>query len=292
LLAFGSGAANGLIVERIKEGVIGKLKEIHNWTNRPVWPQYTHVPEDQPAVPKGFNWDLWLGPERDRPYHPHYTHTVYRGWYDFGGGSMADMGNYSLWPIFTGLDLDAPLSAEAFASHTCEIVDNVSRTVRNESAYPHACMMRFKYVAKGSRPAVDLFWYDGGMKPRLPEEVESQGAAMTREGMLFVGEQGSIMASFHGRNPQLFANGKVEPLTLSHAPDDDARRNGWLAAMRGESSPGSFLYAGPITDTFNLGTVALRAKQKVDFDSDKMVITNVEAANMLLRREYREGWEM
>jgi hypothetical protein len=107
-----------------------------------------------------------------------------------------------------------------------------------------------------------------------------------------VGEQGSIMASFHGRNPQLFASGKVEPLSLSNGAEDDARRNGWLAAMRGESSPGSFLYAGPITDTFNLGTVALRARQKVDFDSDKMAITNVKAANKFLYREYRDGWEL
>jgi predicted dehydrogenase len=291
LLAYGSGAANGLIVQRIKQGVIGKLKEIHNWTNRPVWPQYTHVPTDTPATPKGFDWKLWLGPERDRPYHPHYTHTVYRGWYDFGGGSMADMGNYSLWPVFTGLELDAPVSAQAFASHTCEIVDHVSRTVKNEAAYPHACMMRFQYAAKGNRPPIELFWYDGGMKPRLPAEVEAHDAKMNREGILFVGEQGSILASFHGRNPQLFADGKVEPLALPAAPDEDHRRNAWLAAMRGEASPGSFLHAGPITDTFNLGTVALRAKQRVMFDSDNMT-TDVKAANQFLFRDYRPGWEL
>jgi hypothetical protein len=290
LLAYGSGAANGLIVKRIKEGVIGKLKEIHNWTNRPVWPQYTEVPKDTPPVPKGLDWDLWLGPERDRPYHPHYTHTVYRGWYDFGGGSMADMGNYSLWPVFTGLELDAPLSAEAYASHTCDIVDNVSRTVNNDTAYPHACTMRFKYAAKDNRPAVDLFWYDGGMKPRLPEEVESQNVDMTKEGILFVGDGGSIMASFHGRSPRLFTDGKVQPLSLPDDQASDARD--WLAAMKGEQSPGSFLHAGPITDTFNLGTIALRAKQKVLFDSQNMKITNSQAANKFLYREYRKGWEL
>jgi hypothetical protein len=292
LLAYGSGASNGLIVQRIKQGVIGQLREVHNWTNRPVWPQYTHVPTDSPPIPKGFDWKLWLGPERDRKYHPHYTHTVYRGWYDFGGGSMADMGNYSLWPIFTGLELEAPVSAEAFASHTCEIVDNVCRTVNSAAAYPHACTLRFQYAAKGDRAAIELFWYDGGMKPRLPEEVESLGAQMGPEGILFVGEQGSIMASFHGRNPQLYANGKVEPLSLPAAPGDDTRQNPWLAAMKGQPSPGSFLHAGPITDTFNLGTVALRAKQKVTFDSENMAITNVNAANKFLRREYREGWEL
>src|ERR1051326_9060821 len=79
----------------IKDGAIGSLREVHNWTNRPVWPQYATIPTDTPQVPKGFDWDLWLGPEADRPYHPNYTHMVFRGWYDFGGGSMADMGHYS-----------------------------------------------------------------------------------------------------------------------------------------------------------------------------------------------------
>ncbi len=292
LLAYGSGAANGLIVERIKEGVIGKLKEIHNWTNRPVWPQYTEIPTDKPQVPKGFNWDLWLGPAAERPYHPHYTHTVYRGWYDFGGGSMADMGNYSLWPIFTGLELDSPLSAEAQATHTCDIANNVSRTVDNDFSYPNACTLRFKFAAKGDRPAVDLFWHDGGMKPRLPDEVEAQNAEMGREGILFVGDRGSIMASFHGRNPQLFAKGKVAPLAVTEGEAADRTGNPWLAAMKGDHSPGSFLHAGPITDTFNLGTVALRAKQKVQFDSQAMKITNSPAAERLLYREYRDGWEL
>ena len=112
LLAYGSGAGNGRIASRIKEGVIGPLREVHNWSNRPVWPQYTEIPTDRPPIPKGFDWDLWLGPALDRPYHPHYTHTVFRGWYEFGGGSMADMGIYSLWPVFTELELGAPLSAE------------------------------------------------------------------------------------------------------------------------------------------------------------------------------------
>jgi predicted dehydrogenase len=151
LLAYGSGAGNGRIAEQIKKGVIGRLREIHNWTNRPVWPQYTEIPTDRPPIPKGFDWQLWLGPTLDRPYHPHYTHTVFRGWYDFGGGSMADMGIYSLWPVFTALDLDAPVSAHAWATHTCTITDNVSRTVQNEFSYPTGCALRFEFAAKRDR---------------------------------------------------------------------------------------------------------------------------------------------
>lgn len=301
LLAYGSGEGNAAIARKIKEGVIGRLREIHNWTNRPVWPQYTEMPRDRPPVPKGLDWDLWLGPALDRPYHPHYTHTVFRGWYDFGGGSMADMGIYSLWPVFTELDLGVPLSAEAWATHTCSIVDNISRTDRNDFSYPTACSIRFQFAASGDRPAVDLFWYDGGMKPRLPEEIRAQTAGMAIEGILFVGDEGSILAGFNGQDPQCFAKGKKQAL-FQGEPSRVARRSPkargarsspWVAAAKGaEPSPGNFLAAAAITDTVNLGTVALRAGTKVLFDSQKMQITNVAAANKYLVREYRKGWEL
>ncbi len=294
LLAYGSGTGNGLIAQRIKEGVIGALREVHNWTNRPVWPQYTEIPTDTPPVPKGLDWDLWLGPALPRPYHPHYTHTVFRGWYDFGGGSMADMGIYSLWPVFTALGLGCPIGAEAWATHTCTIVDQVSRTAKNDFAYPAGCTIRLKFAAREDMPAVDLFWYDGGMKPRLPEEIETQNVPMPREGILFVGDQGKIMAGFNGQNPQLFAKGKSEALRLERAERGrGGRHSTWLQAVKGgEPSPGSFLNAGPITDAVNLGTVALRAGKKVLFDSEKMKITNAADANKYLRREYRDGWEL
>ncbi len=297
LLAYGSGTGNGRIAERIKEGVIGPLREVHNWTNRPVWPQYTEIPTDRPPVPKGLDWDLWLGPTLDRPYHPHYTHTVFRGWYDFGGGSMADMGIYSLWPVFETLGLEAPLSAQAWATHTCTITDNVSRTVRNDFSYPTAFTLRFQFAARQAMPALDLFWYDGGMKPRLPREVEAHNVEMDREGILFVGDEGAIMASFHGEEPRLFAKGQNKPLQLNATSSQGTRRGGrhnpWLDACQGgEPSPGSFLNAAAITDAVNLGTVALRAGKKVLFDSESMKITNVPGANKYLRREYRQGWAL
>ena len=95
------------VMNWIRDGSIGTLREVHNWSNRPVWPQYATIPAETPPAPKGFHWDLWLGPEAERPYHPDYTHMVFRGWYDFGGGSMADMGHYSLWSVFNALELSA-----------------------------------------------------------------------------------------------------------------------------------------------------------------------------------------
>ncbi|NQU26259.1 MAG: Gfo/Idh/MocA family oxidoreductase [Candidatus Nealsonbacteria bacterium] len=310
LLAYGSGTGNAIIARRVQQGAIGTLREIHNWTNRPVWPQYTEIPTDRPPVPKGLDWDLWLGPAVDRPFHPHYTHTVFRGWYDFGGGSMADMGIYSLWPVFSVLNLGVAYSAEARATHTCTIVDQVSRPAKNDFSFPTACTIRLKFAARENTPAVDLFWYDGGMKPRLPGEVEAYDVEMPREGILFVGTEGTIMAGFHGQNPQRFAKGKREPLDTREDSSADAewsrrqqgtlsrggpggRYGAWQRAVRGgEASPGSFLGAGPITDAVNLGAVALRAGRKVLFDSAKMKITNDAGANKYLHREYRAGWEL
>jgi len=298
LLAFGSGAANGLICAKIKQGAIGRLREIHNWTNRPVWPQYAEIPRDRPPVPDGFDWSLWLGPALYRPYHPHYTHTVFRGWYDFGGGSMADMGIYALWPVFEELGLEAPVSADAWATHTCAIVDLVSRPMPNDFSYPAACRLRFEFAASGDRPGLELFWYDGGMKPRLPKRIQDDIEAISREGILFVGDEGSILAGFHGRNPRIYTKNGVEPLW---APGSQEAANGspkdrtqvWIDAFRnGEPSPGSFLRTGPISDTVNLGTVALRAGKKVLFDSATMKITNDSDANRHLVREYRPGWEI
>lgn len=302
LLAYGSGTGNAVIAQQIKAGIIGPLREVHNWANRPVWPQYTEIPQGRPPVPKGFNWDLWLGPALDRPYHPHYTHTVFRGWYDFGGGSMADMGIYSLWPVFAALELDVPVSAEAWATHTCSIADNVSRPTKNDFAYPTACTLRFRFAARGDLPATDLFWYDGGMKPRLPAELEFQQVEMSREGILFVGDSGTIMAGFHGDHARLFTKGKSEPLGPKESAAQTAQRQQrrlaerhipWREAVQGgPASPGNFLNAAAITDAVNLGTIALRVGKKVVFDSQKMKISNAPEANKYLRREYRNGWEL
>jgi len=298
LLAYGAGAGNTRIMGRIKEGTIGGLREIHIWSNRPVWPQYTEIPTDTPPVPKGLDWDLWLGPVLDRPYHPHYTNAVFRGWYDFGGGSMADMGIYSLWPVFVSLNLGSPVSAEATKTHSCEIVSNVSRTKNNDFSYPTACTIRFTFAANAGMSAPVLFWYDGGILPQLPDEIASQNPDIPVEGILFVGEKGMIMAGFMGEEPQLYTQGRNEPLFPSQPAEQAGKHEEqetppWLPALKGgPQSPGSFLNAGAISDAVNLGTVSLRAGKKVLFDSDSMKITNDEAADQYLYREYRKGWEL
>ncbi len=300
-LPYGSGDAMRLIVARINAGVIGKLREVHNWSARPMWPQYTEIPADRPPVPKGLDWDLWLGPEHDRPYHPHYTHAVFRGWYDFGGGSLADMGHYSLWPVFTGFNLGAPLSVQAWQTHYCSIVDQVSKRVKNDFSFPAACTIQFKYAARGDMPALDLFWYDGGMRPRVPEEMASEDKDLSPEGIMFIGDEGKIVAGFAGQNPQIYPKSKSDLLGISPVPPrggsrrgtDQGRRELWLEAIKGgPPSPGAFPNAAALSDSVNLGAVALRTGRKILFDSENMKITNVPEANKYLFREYRKGWEL
>jgi hypothetical protein len=290
-----------LVMQWIKDGSIGTLRAVHNWTNRPVWPQYLTLPQDRPPIPEGFEWDLWLGPALDRPYHPHYTHAVFRGWYDFGGGSIADMGHYSLWIVFRTLKLGAPLSVEATPSTACTIIEQVSTKIRNDYSFPQASTIRFRFPAREEFGPLDLWWHDGGMKPPMPEELYQDNRELPAEGMMFVGDKGKILAGFRIDDPHLIPEKKMRAYTDSHpapAPSGDTvnERNGlaeWVTACRGgKPSEGSFLHAGPISDAFNLGAIACRVGKRLEWDAQNAKIANVPEANQYLTREYRRGWEL
>jgi hypothetical protein len=283
----------------IRDGAIGTLREVHNWTNRPVWPQYPTLPADTPPVPEGFDWDLWLGPEAQRPYHPTYTHMVFRGWYDFGGGSMADMGHYALWTVFNALELSGPTSVEPMLSHHCMLRDSVSTTIRNDFSFPAASIVRFKYPAKGPRPPVDLIWYEGGIKPSTPEELGDTD--LPAEGMMFTGDKGKILAGFRVEQPKLIQGSKM---TASTAPERQRRAQSeqpqlspglkqWVECCKGgKQSPGAFIGAGPLSEAVNLYAVALRTGRKLVWDAGAGKATNYANANQYLARQYRKGWEL
>jgi Oxidoreductase family, C-terminal alpha/beta domain/Oxidoreductase family, NAD-binding Rossmann fold len=295
LLAWSKQSGNDIVKQWIKDGLIGNLLEIHNWSNRPVWPQWTSNPKDTVPVPEGFNWDLWLGLVPDRPYHPNYTHNVFRGWYDFGGGSIADMGHYSLWPMFLTLGINtAPLSVEAFGTTTSIVDNHVSHREQNGVAFPHSCIVRFKFPKQETLPAFELFWYDGGMKPRTPDELEN--GTLQPEGMMFVGDKGKIVSGFRNESPKLLPESKMKSYLDGKEAPKNVMENGekyWIEAFKNKTqSPGSFLGARAVTETILLGGVALRSKKKLIYDSASMKITNDNDANKFLYREYRKGWEM
>jgi hypothetical protein len=296
LLAWSKQPGTELVKQWIADGHIGQLREIHNWSNRPVWPQWTANPVDTPPIPEGFDWQLWLGPVPDRPYHPNYTHNVFRGWYDFGAGSIADMGHYSLWPLFLTLGINtAPYSAEACGTTTSAIDNQVCHGVQNNVAFPYSCMVRFKFPKQDTLPPFELFWYDGGMRPGTPDELGN--ASLEREGMMFAGDKGIIMAGFRCEDPRLLPASKMESVMKGQPVKGRVQETAdppyWIEAFRNKTqSPGSFLQAAPVTETILLGAVALRAKKKLLYNSQDMKITNDEDANKYFYREYRKGWEL
>jgi predicted dehydrogenase len=304
------GAGQKLAIEMIKKGAIGTLREIHNWSMRPMWPQFPTRPNETPPIPAGFDWTLWLGPSLDRAYHPSYTHTNFRGWYEFGGGSIADMGHYSLWPIFQLLELESPISVESTPSHVCTVSDDVCLQIKNDYSFPAACTIRMRFAPKGERAALDIFWYDGGIKPPVPEELMADNQETSEEGMLFVGDKGKILGGFRGENAQLIPEARMKAFRTEHnlpepAPrqrrgggrqggDPAARNAAWINAFKGgPRSYGDFLLARPISDAVNLAAISLRlGGRRLLWDSAAARITNISEANRFLTREYRQGWEI
>jgi hypothetical protein len=281
----------------INSGAIGELKEVHNWSFRPVWPQYTTVPTDTPEIPEGFDWDLWLGPEAWRPYHPHYTNMVFRGWYDFGGGSMADMGHYSLWTVFEALKLEKPTIIEPCLNHVCGIKEDGSAfKVYNDYSFPFACSVRFKYPAIKDRPAVDLIWYDGGMRPPVPQEFYDKVIEFPSEGMMFKGDKGIIMTSgFKVEDPYLLS-GEVKETKEVSAASGAVKIPGVKRFIEGvkkkEQIAGSFRQAWPITEAVNLYAAALRANKTLLYNAEQMKVKNDEKVSSYLDRNYRNGWKL
>ena len=300
--AFGDGNMDQ-IKKWIDAGAIGRLREIHNWTNRPVWPQYPVIPTEQPPVPDGLNWDLWLGPAEMRPYHPQYTNATFRGWYEFGAGAIADMGYYSLWPVFDALQLDSATSASTRFSRVVELRNNVPYTIVNDYSYPMAAAYRFEIPYKNGSGSIVLQWHDGGMKPQTPEGYE--GDDLPIEGMMFIGDEGAIISGFLREDPQIvgpraaaYADIKGSPIAENpyDLMSDGTPRwlQRWIDGCRGKGKgPGSFENAKEVNETFNLGSVSLMSNGKrVEYDPKTRTITNDAEANKLLTRKTRKGWEM
>jgi hypothetical protein len=223
---------------------------------------------------------------------------VFRGWYDFGGGSMADMGHYSLWTVFNALKLTSPTVIEPHRSHVCGFRGAVPYRINNDFSFPMASTVRFSYPANGNRPPVDLYWYDGGMRPPIPEELSRENKELPQEGMMFVGDQGKILAGFNIQNPQIISGKKMEaPANITTGPQNQVQQTSVAlplfvnACKTGKQYPGSFSEAEYLTEAVNLYAVALRTHKLLKYDAATMKITNVPDANKYLSREYRKGWE-
>jgi predicted dehydrogenase len=271
------------LCEWLADGAIGPVRQVHNWSSRPFWPQGLDRPEESHPVPEGLDWDLWLGPAPERPFHRTYAPFVWRGWHDFGGGALGDMGNYSFDTIFRALKLEAPSSVEASSSR------------RHAETFPQASLIHLNFPARGELPPVRLTWYDGGLKPPRPDELEDD-QPLAEEGLLFVGDRGAILCGFNGRRPQLIPAAKMKaykqpPPTLPRSPGNDRE---WLdACAGGKARPGAnFEFSGAVNEALLLGNVALRTGQRLVWDRANLKAANLPAAEQYISPKRRQGWAL
>jgi predicted dehydrogenase len=273
--------ATRLLCEWVWSGVIGPVHQVLNWSSRPFWPQGIARPDIEQPVPSHLNWDLWLGPAAGRPYHAAYQPFVWRGWHDFGAGALGDMGCYSFDTIFRVLRLDAPTAVEA------------SSTEAFPESFPKASVIHFDFPHRDGQPAVRVTWYDGGLRPPRPEELD--GPALEKEGLLFVGEKGKILCGFNGEQPRLIPEAVMAAFsppapTLPRSPGNERE---WLDACKGGPPGGAdFPFSARVTEAILLGNIALRTGERLLWDRASGTITNAPKANDHLRDRYREGWAL
>ncbi|HEX6802233.1 MAG TPA: Gfo/Idh/MocA family oxidoreductase [Terriglobales bacterium] len=277
------------LCEWIWSGAIGPVRQVANWSSRPFWAQGLERPKDTDPVPEGLDWNLWLGPAPERPFNHVYLPFVWRGWIDFGCGALGDMGSYSFDTIFRVLKLEAPTTVEA------------SSTDRYQETYPVASIVRYDFPARGDMPPVKFSWYDGGLKPPRPDELEDDRPLKGDgedgdEGLLFIGDSGKILCGFNGSNPKMIPDAKMAsfkqpPKTLPRSPGNERE---WLDACKGgKTKPGgNFEFEGMVTETLLLGNIAACTGQRLHWDRANLKVVNSDAAQKLVSPERRTGWEL
>jgi len=286
--------ATRLLTEWVAAGVIGQVREVHNWSQRPYWPQGMERPKVSEPVPEGLDWDLWLGPAPVRPYSHVYLPFVWRGWFDFGVGAIGDMGNYSFDTMFRALKLTSPISVDA------------SSTPSFPETYPVGSLIHWEFAALEGRAPVTIHWYDGDLRPPRSAELaagEHMSDVEDGEGMLLVGDRGKILCGFEGQNARLLPTSRMK--AFEPPPDDLPKSPGayqeWLDAIRGGAPPrANFEFEQKVVETVLLGSVAVRMGTKLEWDAENERIVrlaegragDLEAANAQINPSRREPWEL
>jgi predicted dehydrogenase len=287
--------------EWVRAGAVGEVREVHVWTDRPVWPQGMARPEETPPVPATFAWDLWLGPAPERPYHPVYHPFRWRGWHDFGTGALGDMGCHTFHVIFQALRLEHPTHVQACANFQmlpayAGDADQdwmMSKKAKYPETFPMASIVTWDFPARGELPAVRMHWYDGGLRPPRPEGWP-QDKEYPGDGILFSGSKGVLFSEFTG-GPVIVSGEKKKSF---HAPRPSLPRTKghYLefveAAKGGPPANCNFEFGGRLTEVALLGTIAQRTGGVLEWDAARGSFTNDETANRLIQPPYREGWSL
>jgi len=286
-----SGEGIRLVVEWIRAGLIGEVREVDAWCDLSYYPwghaywssKWGERPADAPVPPAGLDWDLWIGPAPFRPYHQAYHPLVWRCWWDFGVGMMGDRGAHTLDAAVWALDLDAPETVEATS---CGL---------NAETHPLTAIVTYRFPARGDRPPVKLTWYEGTRAPR-PEELEDGRKMPDEGGLVFKGAKGKIMCGVYGDGPRLIPEKLMQEAVRperSIVRVEGSHEQDWARACKAGTKAGAaFEYSGPLTEICLLGNVAKRLDTRIAWDAANLRVTNSAEAEALIRRPYRPGWSL
>jgi predicted dehydrogenase len=287
-----SGEGIRLVCEWLWDGAIGEVRDVDAWCDLSYYP-WGHAgwsskwgvrPTDTPSLPDKLNWDLWLGPAKERPYHPAYHPMVWRCWWDFGVGMMGDRGAHTLDAAVWGLKLGHPTSIEA------------TSTALNPDTHPVAAMVTYKFPAREGLPPLKLTWWEGLRAPR-PDDLDDDLVMPAEGGILFKGTKGKIMAGVYSQRPMLLPTALDKdykrPAKTIPRVEGEAHELEWVrAAKAGKPAVSNFDYAAHLTEICLLGNLAKRMDCRLDWDGVNMKATNSPEANQYVRTEYRQGWSL
>jgi len=281
-----AGEGTRLLREWFDAGVLGEVRNVHSWTDRPIWPQGVNAPDHSklmPVVPKTLDWDLWLGVAQPREFDPAYLPFNWRGYYDFGTGAIGDIACHQLDAAYWTLRLTQPVSVEAaFAKATAV-------------SWPLAAVINFQFAARGALPPVTIHWYDGNIQPPRPSELEAD-RKLPESGSFIVGSKATVITDPNGFGIRILPESKMRDLAPTLPPKTIPRIEGghfaeWVRACKGGPAAGSnFNHSAALTETALLGCVAIRAGRRLEYDAQAMKFTNYAPANQFLKKEYRTGF--
>jgi len=279
--------------EWIQSGLLGKIREVHCWTNRPIWPQGMVRPAAEP-VPSTMNWDVWLGPAPEASYSSKIAPFKWRGFWDYGAGALGDMAAHIIDHPVWALGLGAPLGVKVEFKRT--------NPASAKDTFPVSTVVTYKFAARGKQPPVTLKWFDGKNRPPRPEGLDEGRKMPTSGGVIYFGSKRNMMHGSHGGVPRIFPEAEMRAVNKGglRPPKTIPRSLGhyeeWIQAIKAGDPDGpksNFSYAGPLTETMLLGCVAARVGSgtKLRWDSKRMK-TNNALANRYIQHEYRKGWSL
>jgi len=264
------------VVELVQSGAIGDVSDVHVWCSKS-WGGGDR-PKDKPPVPKGLNYDLWLGPAPERPYNPAYIPFSWRGWWDFGGGTLADMACHHMDLPFWALKLRHPskITADGPKAHAETAAKELTVT--------------YEYPAREKMPALTLTWYDGGRRPKILTEMN---LPKWGDGSLFIGTKGMLLATYDSYKllPEKDFEGFTPP-KQTIANSIGHHREFVEACKTGGPTTCNFDYSGSLTEAVLLGNVAYRVGKPIEWDAVNLKAKNLPEADQFIHRDYRAGWKL